>query len=543
MKAVTDDSVLSVADISVDIGRANILQHVSFSTCNGDVLAVMGPTGSGKTTLLNVIAGRQPLSAGNIYLSGQKFNKRLRRQLGFVLQQDVFFSDLTLWETLYFTAMISLPESLSKADKLKRLENIIDLLQLGKCKNTVIGGIFLKGLSGGEKKRVSIARALLTDPKILLLDEPTSGLDSSMALQIVRQLKALASEYNKTVIVTIHQPSSQVYHMFDSLLLLSQGKVVYNGSAHREPLNSLERSGYKCDPLYNPADFIMDVLSSDGSEIDKLVKSRELAEEEAVNRNSTISIHKDGLSTISTTMRHSSGSMVSIKTHDSDFSISEKEKWPTGFAMQFRMLTWRSLKQSIRTLLHVYSLTEFLFMGVLGGLLMLNDFKTFGDIRGVAFYMVLISTASTAFQAAAIFPVEIEVVSRERASGAYRLSAYYFSKMAGELPLTFAKPTILCTAIYWIARLNGVQQFFITYSIILLNVISIQCVGFIVSIVFPDRQLSTSVLNVVLQLSMLLCGFLIQNIPSWLAWAKYVSHMYYPFSALCIILYENTEPL
>ncbi|XP_045203564.2 uncharacterized protein LOC123556709 [Mercenaria mercenaria] len=292
--------------------------------------------------------------------------------------------------------MISLPESLPKADKLKRLENIIDLLQLGKCKNTVIGGIFLKGLSGGEKKRASIAKTLLTDPNILLLDEPTSGLDSSMALQMVRQLKTLASEYNKTIIVTIHQPSSQVYHMFDSLLLLSQGKVVYNGSAHREPLTFLERSGYKCDPLYNPADFMIDVLSSDGSEIDKLVKTRELVEKEVVNRNSTNSIHEDGLSTISTTMRYSSSSMVSITTHDSDFSVSEKEKWPTGFAMQFRMLTWRSFKQSRGTLLHVYSLTDFLLLGVLVGLLMLDNSEMFRDIRGVAFYMVVVSTISVA---------------------------------------------------------------------------------------------------------------------------------------------------
>ncbi|XP_045203559.2 uncharacterized protein LOC123556707 [Mercenaria mercenaria] len=543
MKAITGDSVLSVADINVDIGPAKILQHVSFSTCNGDLLAVMGPTGSGKTTLLNAIAGRQPLSAGNIYLSGQKFNKRLRRQLGFVVQQDVFFSNLTLWETLYFTAMIGLPESLPKADKLKRLENIIDLLQLGKCKNTVIGGTFLKGLSGGEKKRTSIARTLLTDPNILLLDEPTSGLDSSMTLQMVRQLKTLASENNKNIIVTIHQPSSQVYHMFDSLLLLSQGKVVYNGGAHREPLIFLERSGYKCDPLYNPADFMMDILSLDDPEIDKLVKSRELLEKDNANRNTTNSIHEDGQSMISTTKRYSSSSVVSIKTYDSDFSVSEKEKWPTGFAMQFRMLTWRSFKQSRRTLLHVYSLIEYTLLGVLAGVLLLDEFKIFRDIRGVVFYMIMAWTFSVALQAAAIFPAEIEAVSRERASGAYRMSAYYFSKMAGELPLTFAKPTLFCTAIYWIARLNGVRQFFIAYSIILLNIVSIQSVGFILSIVFSDRQLSEAVLHGMLHFSMLLSGFLIQDIPSWLAWAKYFSHMFYPFSALCIILYENAEPV
>ncbi|WAR01370.1 AB14G-like protein [Mya arenaria] len=155
---------------------------------------------AGKTTLLNGISGWQKLPSGEITLSGVQFGKQLRCRLGFVLQNDVFFSNLTLWETLYFTAMIRLPESVSKEDKLERLEDIIDALDIRKCRNTlnidciaiskiagtsqtlmgvvvcfiiVIGDNFVRGLLGGEKKRASIASELLTDPDILLLDGTT----------------------------------------------------------------------------------------------------------------------------------------------------------------------------------------------------------------------------------------------------------------------------------------------------------------------------------------------------------------------------------
>ncbi|KAL4229781.1 hypothetical protein ACF0H5_010172 [Mactra antiquata] len=120
--------------------------------------------------ILNTISGRQARSSGNVTVSGKHMSKPLMQKIGFVPQENEFFSRLTLWDTLYFTAMLRIPECIPKDEKLKRVNDVIDMFDLRKCVNTVMGDMFIRGLSGGEKKRAGIACELLTDPNILLVD-------------------------------------------------------------------------------------------------------------------------------------------------------------------------------------------------------------------------------------------------------------------------------------------------------------------------------------------------------------------------------------
>ncbi|XP_063397177.1 uncharacterized protein LOC134681470 [Mytilus trossulus] len=255
MKTKSSASMLVVQNLVVLMKNKTILNGINAVAQSGDLLAIMGPSGSGKTTLLDTIAGRVQATSGQITLNGHCLNKQLRCRLGYVLQDDVFMSSLTLSETLHFTAMISIPESVTWKDKQARIVDIVNALDLTKCLNTVIGDFVVRGLSGGERKRANIACEFLTDPDIMLIDEPTSGLDSSTAHKLMIQLKNYATQYNKTIIATIHQPSSQVYHMFSTLLLLMDGNVGYFGKA-TEALDYFERIGYKCAQHFNPADFL-----------------------------------------------------------------------------------------------------------------------------------------------------------------------------------------------------------------------------------------------------------------------------------------------
>ncbi|XP_060075884.1 uncharacterized protein LOC132555552 [Ylistrum balloti] len=243
-----------------------VLKHVSGVATRGNILAVMGPSGSGKTTLLNALAGRVHVTSGKITLDGSSFGKQQRRRLGYVLQDDVFLSNLTLWETLYFTAILSMPKTTSQEQKLKQIDSIVTSLGLEKCLHTVVGDIFNRGLSGGERKRTSIACELLRDPDLLLIDEPTSGLDSSIAHDLMVQLRDYATNYNKTLVTTIHQPSSQVFHMFSNLLLLLEGQVVYFGPAD-STLSYLTSLGISIPDEYNPADILLDVITSDSDTV------------------------------------------------------------------------------------------------------------------------------------------------------------------------------------------------------------------------------------------------------------------------------------
>jgi len=165
-------------------GNSFKLSSISGQVEPGQILAVMGSTGSGKTTFLSVLAGRCKTENGFVSLNNCPISKHMRRtQMGYVQQQDLFFPYLTLRETLLYTAKLRLSP---KIDRVDQVDTIINTLGLEKCKNTRVGDdISIRGLSGGEKKRLSVATELITNPAVLLMDEPTSGLSTILFCQLI----------------------------------------------------------------------------------------------------------------------------------------------------------------------------------------------------------------------------------------------------------------------------------------------------------------------------------------------------------------------
>ncbi|CAB1109225.1 ABC [Ectocarpus sp. CCAP 1310/34] len=231
-------------DVSFSVGRGKkkaILDGVSGRANAGKVLAVMGPSGSGKTTLLNALAGQ-----------------------AFVKQEDVFYSQLTVRETLLMAARLRLPSSVPLEEKSAMVDKLISKLGLSKVASTIVGDEKTRGISGGEKKRLSIACQLFGTPSLIFCDEPTTGLDAfqaSAAERVMATLRQLAQD-GHTVICSIHQPRSSIYGMFDDVLLLSEGRVMFQGPAKR--IGSYFRSkGYPMPSHTNPGDFAVDVVSVD----------------------------------------------------------------------------------------------------------------------------------------------------------------------------------------------------------------------------------------------------------------------------------------
>lgn len=164
-----------------------------------------------------------------------------------------FIETLTVLETLTFAAKMRLPRSMSNADKIARVHSVMQELNLTHIKDTKVGGTVIRGISGGEKRRVTIGIELLSSPSVLLLDEPTSGLSSTDALNVANAIKDL-SKKGRTVILTVHQPRSDIYELFDDLLLLSQGKVVYFGKA-QSATSYFEALGHETPVGWNVADY------------------------------------------------------------------------------------------------------------------------------------------------------------------------------------------------------------------------------------------------------------------------------------------------
>lgn len=193
-----------------------------------------------------------------------RFNNSLRsrgvkRCIGYVVQDDIFFCNLTVRETLTVSAMLKLPDTMSEGEKTEQVNHTLRSLGIEHCADTIIGGPFNRGISGGERKRVNIGTQLVHYPSILLLDEPTSGLDSTTSLNLMMTLRQLANG-GRTIITTLHQPSSQMFMLFNSLLVMSRGRVMYHGS-RPHVLGYFGSLGYKCRPNYNPADFLLELAS------------------------------------------------------------------------------------------------------------------------------------------------------------------------------------------------------------------------------------------------------------------------------------------
>ncbi|KAJ4125375.1 hypothetical protein NW768_008992 [Fusarium equiseti] len=259
-----------------------ILNPVNATFSAGVLNVIMGPSGSGKTSLLNAMAlrlrdsvGTKYRPAGNLTFNGAlPSDSVIRSVCSYVCQDDdALLPSLTVRETLRFAAGLRLPSFMSKDEKNRRAEEVLLKMGLKDCADNLVGGELVKGISGGEKRRVSIAVQVLTDPRILLLDEPTSGLDAFTANSIMEVLQGLANE-GRTLILTIHQARSDLFREFGNVLLLARGgSQVYSGPG-RDMLGYLARHGYECPQHTNPADFALDMITIDLQHEGKELESR-----------------------------------------------------------------------------------------------------------------------------------------------------------------------------------------------------------------------------------------------------------------------------
>jgi ABC-type multidrug transport system ATPase subunit len=250
-------------DVSVTVNKTGlkILDGVWGCAKPGEMLAIMGPSGSGKTTMLNALAGRSDGNVtvgGRVLVNGKPKDRKWRRIHAFVPQEPSLMGVLTVKETLNYAA------AFAGANTEQRSHLITDsLAELGMshCEETRVGDVFFKGISGGQKKRLSIGVELMKQPSLVLLDEPTSGLDSAAAFQLCQRVSELAAS-GRTVVATIHQPSAEVLNLFDKVLLMARGKTVYYGPVSGM-VEYFAAQGYPCPQYTNPADFCMNVINTD----------------------------------------------------------------------------------------------------------------------------------------------------------------------------------------------------------------------------------------------------------------------------------------
>jgi ATP-binding cassette, subfamily G (WHITE), member 1 len=248
-------------------------EKVILNSINGEfrgfeLTAIIGPSGSGKTSLLNILSGFVSKNVnGSIKTNGQERNDNLfKKQSTYIMQEENLHPNLTICEAMNFAVKFKTGNVFTKMQRKDKIVSVLTTLGLENKLNYLTGD-----LSGGERKRLSIAVELVDDPSILFLDEPTTGLDSLSSTHCIKLLKKLAHE-GKTIICTIHTPSALLFEMFDHIYALAEGNCIYQGSV-KNLVPFLSELDLICPEIYSPSDFLLEIATNDyGEQNHRLIK-------------------------------------------------------------------------------------------------------------------------------------------------------------------------------------------------------------------------------------------------------------------------------
>ena len=419
----------------------------------GRLTAIIGSSGAGKTTLLSLLAGdvsRNSVVTGQVLVNNMDVtaSRKMKEISAFVFQDDLLLETMTVEEAIRQSLLLRSPPNMTDEEREERLQEALKMFRMQHAAKTTVGRPDKKGISGGERKRTVIAMDVAINPSVLFLDEPTSGLDTYTAFTVMKILHCLTRR-GHTVVTTIHQPSSEIFHLFDDLLILARGRIMYLGEASKS-VDYFARLGYQCPSYTNPADFFfMEVIQgmmtivilSLGVDVALLDDEGEESEMRASGGGGR-PVDPDSvkmkrlLNAWNTSPENAS---IQAQVSDPPTTPVTQYRHKAPFQRQFWYLLGRASKNAIRNPLIIrvriiQTLVVALFVGLsFVNLNRLSPQQQIQDKAGVIFFMALNQFFSSATSVMTIFAVEKYVFFREYGAGYYGLPAYYISKVLVEV--------------------------------------------------------------------------------------------------------------
>ncbi|KAK4719555.1 hypothetical protein R3W88_017893 [Solanum pinnatisectum] len=518
----------------------NLLEGLTGYAEPGTFTALMGPSGSGKSTLLDALSGRLASNAilsGKILLNGRKA-KLSFGTAAYVTQDDTLIGTLTVRETIYYSAQLRLPDRMPLLEKRTLVENTIVEMGLQDCADTFIGNWHLRGISGGEKRRVSIALEILMRPRLLFLDEPTSGLDSASAFFVTQTLRCLSRD-GQTVIASIHQPSSEVFELFDRLYLLSGGKTVYFGQAS-EAHQFFAEAGFPCPSFRNPSDHFLRCSNSDFDKVKTTLADSikfDQYSDDPLNKMTTV----EAIRSLVDFYRRSQYCYLANEQVEEMSKVKgavlDSNGSQASFFMQSYILTKRSFVNMTRDFGYYWlRLVIYLVVSVCVGTIYFNVGTTYNSIQARGACAAFIFGFMT-FMSIGGFPSFVEdmkVFQRERMNGHYGVIAFVISNTLSAMPFLILIATLSGTVCYLMVRFHpGFSHYLFFVLALYASITAVESLMMVIASVVPNFLMGIVIGAGILGISMVVSGFfrLPHDIPKPV-WRYPVSYLTFDFWAI-----------
>lgn len=524
--------------------RKIVLNDLSGEFKSGELTAIMGPSGAGKSTLLNILTGYIKYGFdGKIQMSDIKFgSKKYTKMCSYILQEDNLYASFTVHETMMLASKLKTAD-ISVDERNIVIDNILNTLQLIRSKYTNCGS-----LSGGQRKRLSIALELLDNPPVLFLDEPTSGLDSSSSAYCVQLLHNLSRE-GRTIVCTIHQPSAAIYEMFDQVYVLAQGQCVYKGSSSNT-LSYLAGNGLQCPMYHNLADFLIEVANGDYGDF---VQQLSLAAKQ-VNNNQIKAINLDhcyytssGAPVIQVNELNCVGKTPLLENRSS-FSkdgCRAPSEWSKFWTLVSRCQMHYYRDWTVTHLKLILHIACAILIGFLYGDSGSNADKS---IANVGFLVVGVAYLwyTTVLPGVLKFPTELEIIRKEIFNNWYKPRTYFLANTLTTTPIHILFSTVYSTIIFFMTdqplEVNRYARFTLVY--ILLTIVADGFGLFLGAVTNPVT--GTFFAAVATAFKLAFCGFLAlwTHIPSVMRPLTHLSTHSYSLEALVLSVYgQNREDM
>uniref|UniRef100_A0A7N6C2S3 ABC transporter domain-containing protein n=1 Tax=Anabas testudineus TaxID=64144 RepID=A0A7N6C2S3_ANATE len=502
-----------------------ILNDVSFHVDSGEIMGILGNSGSGKTTLLDAISGRignRGRLLGEVYINGRKLKREEYQDcFSYVLQvtRKNTQAQFKFWIFCYYVSAVMAELSLSHVA------------------HSVIGGRVFPGISGGERRRVSIASQLLQDPRVILLDEPTTGLDSMTANQIVVLLAELA-RMNRIVIVTIHQPRSELFRVFSRIAIMSRGELVFCGQPE-EMVQFFSQCGYECPEYCNPFDIYVDFTS-----VDTRSSDREAATFSRMHEITSFyqksNIYQKALAKTEQSLQRTDKLAIPFKSIES----------PSG-AAKLAVLLRRTVRNLSRDRMGVLMrLSQNLIYGLFVAFFVihLDNDVTKGAIQdriGIIYQMVGASPYTGMLNAVALFPALRAIGDQESQDGLYSKWQMFLAYIFHILPFSILSVFIFSSFLYWTVGMHPDPLRFLCFTAVVLvpHIIGELLTVVLLGVVQDPNMVNTGVALLNIAGIMVGSGFLrsTQQMPEVFQWLSYLTFQKYSCELLIVTEFHGLD--